>query len=144
MSTFNAPLFESIMVEVNRSQRLATHLLHLGGNETLQEIPSKAEDHFNLFSFARDSFRNIARLLDTGFDVDISLSELNLKALYIENYCAILASKAGDRDHDRAAAAGLAYDIIGDFSEQLREATVKASPVARWMTDPSVNNWLHT
>lgn len=144
MSTFNTPLLESIMVEVSRAHRLATHLLHLGGNETLRDIPTKAEDHFNLFSFARDSFRNIARLLDNGTILDVSLSELNLKALYIENYCALLVSKAGDRDHDRAAAVGLAYDIIGDFSEQLREAVAGASPVARWMADPSVNDWLHS
>src|SRR5690606_33812090 len=113
-------------------------------NETLQEIPTRADDHFNLFSFARDSFRSIASLLDQGTDIDVSLSKLCQKAIYIENYCALLASKAGARDHDRAAAVGLAYDIIGDFSEQLRETVVGANPVARWMADPLVNDWLHS
>lgn len=123
MTTFNdlPALLESIGQRVHRNLILANMLLQYGGNEGLANIPDSKDDHFHLFGMIETELREIAALLDVNSDLHDNLSQLNLKALYIENYAKLLAGKAGDKDHDRAAAAGLAYDLVDRFQDDICE-----------------------
>lgn len=112
-------LFGDMRRNLTNAQHLSALLLAvLGGGEDDEPLDIKT-DRFNCFGIVAD-------LVESSYDAaeqlegdNRSFSLYTLKMQYVEQYLRLLATKAGCSDFDRAAAAGLAEQLVSELYDEM-------------------------